>query len=105
LHGFWQMLPNFNPYTQSSEHGQDLVAQAQDHFDGNAKGKEMTGCVARGGGEGRGDKDHDMDGDREPSDDKGPLTMPQAPLSSISHQNEHAGSVRSFSSQQSASVT
>jgi hypothetical protein len=26
LHGFWRTLPNFNPYTASSEPGQDLVA-------------------------------------------------------------------------------
>jgi hypothetical protein len=26
LHGFWQTLPNFNPYTASSEPGQDLAA-------------------------------------------------------------------------------
>jgi hypothetical protein len=28
LHGFWQTLPNFNPYTASSEPGQDLAADA-----------------------------------------------------------------------------
>ena len=29
LHGFWHTLPNFNPYTVSSEPGQDLAAEAQ----------------------------------------------------------------------------
>ena len=29
LHGFWQKLPNFNPYTISSEPGQDLVDEAR----------------------------------------------------------------------------
>jgi hypothetical protein len=99
------MLPNFNPYTQSSNHGQDLVAQAQDFFNGNVKGKEMMGFDAGGGDEERGDKDHNMDGDREPLDDEGLLTMPQAPLSSIPHHNGDAGSVRSFDSQQNVSVT
>jgi hypothetical protein len=28
LHGFWRTLPNFNPYTASSEPGQDLAAEA-----------------------------------------------------------------------------
>lgn len=28
LHGFWRTLPNFNPYTASSEPGQDLAADA-----------------------------------------------------------------------------
>jgi hypothetical protein len=28
LHGFWCTLPNFNPYTASSEPGQDLAAKA-----------------------------------------------------------------------------
>jgi len=28
LNGFWQMLPNFNPYTALSEPGQDLAADA-----------------------------------------------------------------------------
>jgi hypothetical protein len=28
LHGFWRSLPNFNPYTASSEPGQDLAANA-----------------------------------------------------------------------------
>jgi hypothetical protein len=28
LHGFWRTLPNFNPYTVSSEPGQDLAAEA-----------------------------------------------------------------------------
>jgi hypothetical protein len=28
LHGYWRTLPNFNPYTVSSEPGQDLGAQA-----------------------------------------------------------------------------
>ena len=28
LHGFWWTLPNFNPYTASSEPGQDLAADA-----------------------------------------------------------------------------
>lgn len=28
LHGFWRTLPNFNPYTASSEPGQDLAAKA-----------------------------------------------------------------------------
>ncbi|KAH9955578.1 hypothetical protein BGW80DRAFT_1466923 [Lactifluus volemus] len=28
LHGFWCTLPNFNPYTASSEPGQDLAAEA-----------------------------------------------------------------------------
>jgi hypothetical protein len=28
LHGFWRMLPIFNPYTASSEPGQDLAADA-----------------------------------------------------------------------------
>ena len=29
LHGFWRTLHNFNPYTVSSEPGQDLAAEAQ----------------------------------------------------------------------------
>lgn len=29
LHGFWRTLPNFNPYTASSEPGQDLAGQAR----------------------------------------------------------------------------
>ncbi|KAN0105459.1 hypothetical protein V8E52_011011 [Russula decolorans] len=28
LHGFWRMLPNFNPYTVSSDPGQDLADEA-----------------------------------------------------------------------------
>jgi hypothetical protein len=28
LHGFWRTLPNFNPYTASSEPGQDLAGEA-----------------------------------------------------------------------------
>jgi hypothetical protein len=28
LHGFWRTLPNFNPYTASSEPGQDLASEA-----------------------------------------------------------------------------
>jgi hypothetical protein len=45
LHGFWRTLPNFNPYTASSEPGQDLAAEAltlvqrrgkNDHDDGDA---------------------------------------------------------------------
>jgi hypothetical protein len=28
LHGFWRTLPNFNPYTVSSDPGQDLVEEA-----------------------------------------------------------------------------
>ena len=28
LHGFWRTLPDFNPYTVSSEPGQDLAAEA-----------------------------------------------------------------------------
>jgi hypothetical protein len=28
LHGFWRTLPNFNPYTASSEPGQDIAADA-----------------------------------------------------------------------------
>ena len=32
LHGFWRTLPNFNPYTVTSGHGQDIAADAQDMF-------------------------------------------------------------------------
>jgi hypothetical protein len=28
LHGLWRTLPNFNPYTVSSEPGQDLAGEA-----------------------------------------------------------------------------
>jgi hypothetical protein len=28
LHGFWRTLPNFNPYTVSSDPGQDLADEA-----------------------------------------------------------------------------
>jgi hypothetical protein len=28
LHGFWHTLPNFNPYTVSSDPGQDLADEA-----------------------------------------------------------------------------
>ena len=40
MHGFWQTLPNYNPHTQSTEHGQDLAAQAQELLVGSKKGKE-----------------------------------------------------------------
>ena len=29
LHGYWRTLPNFNPYTVSSEPGRDLAGEAQ----------------------------------------------------------------------------
>ena len=32
LHGFWRTLPNFNPYTVTSGHGQDIAMDAQDMF-------------------------------------------------------------------------
>jgi hypothetical protein len=28
LHGYWRTLPNFNPYTVSSDPGQDLAGEA-----------------------------------------------------------------------------
>jgi hypothetical protein len=28
LHGFWRTLPNFNPYTVTSDPGQDLAGEA-----------------------------------------------------------------------------
>jgi hypothetical protein len=28
LHGYWRTLPNFNPYTVTSDPGQDLAAEA-----------------------------------------------------------------------------
>ena len=32
LHGFWRMLPNFNPHVVSSEPSQDLEGKAQELF-------------------------------------------------------------------------
>ena len=45
LHGFWRMLPNFNPHTVSSEPGQDLGGEARSlmfpsHSNGNASEDE-----------------------------------------------------------------
>ena len=40
MHGFWRTLLNYNPHTQSAEHGQDLAAQAQRLLVGSKKGKE-----------------------------------------------------------------
>ena len=40
LHGFWRMLPNFNPYTASSEPGQDLAADALALIQGRGQDNE-----------------------------------------------------------------
>ena len=40
LHGFWRTLPNFNPYTASSEPGQDLAADALALIQGRGQDKE-----------------------------------------------------------------
>jgi hypothetical protein len=41
LHGFWRTLPNFNPWTVSSELGQDLVAEAMQHIAGEKRSEEV----------------------------------------------------------------
>lgn len=41
LHGFWRTLPNFNPYTASSEPGQDLVADALALIHGRGQDNEL----------------------------------------------------------------
>ena len=40
LHGFWRTLPNFNPYTASSEPGQDLAADALALIQGRGQDNE-----------------------------------------------------------------
>ena len=44
LHGFWRTLPNFNPYTASSEPGQDLAADALALIQG--RGQDNHGPVS-----------------------------------------------------------
>lgn len=40
LHGFWRTLPSFNPYSVSSEPGQDLVREAEQLMQRDSKGSE-----------------------------------------------------------------
>lgn len=42
LHGFWRTLPNFNPWTVSSEPGQDLEAEALQHMAGKGRSEELV---------------------------------------------------------------
>lgn len=42
LHGFWRTLPNINPYTVSSEPGQDLVGQAMRHILGEGQERDIV---------------------------------------------------------------
>lgn len=44
LHGLWRTLPNFNPYTVSSEPGQDLKGEALQYMAGH----EDVGMQERG---------------------------------------------------------
>jgi hypothetical protein len=62
LHGFWRTLPNFNPYTASSEPGQDLVADALDLIqsrgqddDGDADGLDYVDAMPTGADDDEGD--------------------------------------------------
>jgi hypothetical protein len=40
LHGFWRTLPNFNPYTASSEPGQDLASEALALIQGRGQNRD-----------------------------------------------------------------
>ena len=43
LHGFWRTLPNSNPYTASSEPGQDLAADALALINGRRQENDNNG--------------------------------------------------------------
>lgn len=48
LHGIWHTLQNFNPYTHSAEHGQNLAAQVVEFLGGHTSTREKDGDPEKG---------------------------------------------------------
>lgn len=46
LHGYWRTLPNFNPFTVSSEPGQDLEEEARQHIHGTNTTDTATSSIS-----------------------------------------------------------
>jgi hypothetical protein len=47
LHGYWRTLPNFNPYTVTSDPGQDLAEEALAVLMGGQEHRDLSLPVVR----------------------------------------------------------